>query len=67
MVKLIQYIADQDNKYSEQFKIFAESIQNDKRKAEKFYDIEFLKSILSQIDELLIGAGSDSKIQEHEG
>ena len=67
MVKLIQYIADQDNKYSEQFKIFSESIQNDKRKAEKFYDIEFLKSILSQIDELLIGAGSDSKIQEHEG
>jgi hypothetical protein len=43
MVKLSQYISDQDSKFIDSYKLFIETASKDQRKAEKFYDIEALK------------------------
>jgi hypothetical protein len=43
MVKLSQYISDQDSKFIESYRVFIDTASKDQRKAEKFYDIEALK------------------------
>jgi hypothetical protein len=43
MVKLSQYISDQDNKLMEQFNAFADSCTKDQKKEQKFWDIILLK------------------------
>ncbi len=43
MVKLSQYISDQDSKFIESYRLFIDTATKDQRKAEKFYDIEVLK------------------------
>ena len=59
MVKLSQYISDQDSKLIEQYNAFADSCTKDQKKEQKFCDMILLKQILSCIDSMLIGAGSE--------
>ena len=57
MVKLSQYISYQDSKFIESYELFIDTATKDQRKAEKFYDIPYLKDILQTIDKMLIVQG----------